>query len=287
MRKKLLRVLGVIIAMLLAADIAGIFLLEQYYFVRYIPVKSLQDVYVSQTSYDQDRSKLYPIYTADRAVLLLEQTMNRVKKVEPTPAGGIKAIMRRVNSGGGVECGGMALFYHHELYQHDIQARIIQLMRGIGNNDTHVVVEVNLNNKWVIFDPTFNVSYEKGGVLIGAQEIHQSLLDGTFSRVKPIFYGEVAYPSRLEHNYMHWLSYYNNVFVTAAPKSVWLSRIFQLKYWYGAHTYYPEEGVDHDSHLQRHNKNYFIFVVILPLIITGLALIFATKMIFEYRHKKK
>jgi len=288
MRKRLLIVLGMIIAILLAVDIAGILLLREYSFVRYVSLAHFQDADSSQTTYDGDRSGLRPLNNDKRAIVLLQEVMNKVKKIGPIPPGDINAIIRQVSGGEGVACGGMAELYHYNLYEHGIKARIIQLQRDVGNKyDSHVTVEVYLNNRWVIFDPTFNVSYEKDGVLIGAQEIHQSLIDGTFNRIRPIFYGEVAYPARLDKYYMHWLSLYDNIFVPVNAKSAWLGKFPPFRYWYGPLCYYPEDGRSHDYHLQLHNKTYFIVVVVLPTALIGLILLFATLLIIEYHRKNR
>ena len=57
-----------------------------------------------------------------------------------------------------VLCGGTQILYADLLEAFGLQGRYIDLFAADGIN-THASVEVQLNNKWVVMDPTFNVSF--------------------------------------------------------------------------------------------------------------------------------
>jgi len=73
-------------------------------------------------------------------------------------------------------CGDFSLFTQMILENSGIPARKVQLataqyVNGEQRGDTHVTVEALINNKWTIFDPTFNATFSCGDkTLIGVEE---------------------------------------------------------------------------------------------------------------------
>jgi hypothetical protein len=204
---------------------------------------------------------------------LLEQVMDLVGKCEPGPSTDVLHALEHVRRGGGLLCSGMANLYFNVLRLNGFIARRTYLMRHLfDRNDTHVTVEVLVDGKWIIFDPTFHVGFEKNGQLIGAQTISESLHDGSFNTIKPRFYGSVRYPPRLETYYTHWLPLFNNVLIPDRDQpylSLW-ARIPPLRYWCGPVMYFQKVPNVSYEHLRFQDGLYFLFVVVLPLALLGM-----------------
>lgn len=186
-------------------------------------------------------------------------------------------------AGKGLACGQMASLFEHALVARGHQARRIQLVRSLfANEDTHVTVEVLDGDRWILYDPTFHVSFQHQDRLIGAADIHEALLKGQSRQIQPVFYGEVRYPARLGDYYVHWRPLFNNVFVASDGGTAFWHRLPPFRYWMGPQWHYYNALNERPLwHAEAISDFYFLFTVVLPLMIlsTGLALLWAL-----YRH---
>jgi len=282
-RKNVIYLLLAAIMFFTTIDVAIIYFVKDFGFVRYIAVP---DLAACQPEYPQ--LELIPQNNPDAAIYHLRNVMNKVRKVAHTPSRDISSLLAYVKSGGGLDCSGMADLYLDELLENHIKARQISLFRDLGDMyDSHATVEVYLNGKWVIFDPTFNISFTKNGVLIGAEDIHQALIHGTFGDIKPVFYGEVEYPARVDKYYMHWLSLYNNVFVAGNGDIPFIKKMPPLRYWLGPVCYYQENPRWHNHDIDLHEGIYFVAVVLLPIFIMVLGFLLVALLLLAWRRKAR
>lgn len=205
-----------------------------------------------------------------RARRALAWTVHQVRKVGPSPMKDPLQepadLLSYVNSGGGALCSGMAVLFLNALSAVDVPARIVSLQRNaFDGNDSHVTVEVRMNGKWVVMDPTFNLSFaDTHGELLSAQDIHVALLAGTSQNITPIHYAVGIYPARLETYGLNYLPLYNNVFVLDPGGDRWLSRLPPFRYWLGPKLYYEKSPAESVSHLEFMQRLYFLLVVVLP-----------------------
>lgn len=210
----------------------------------------------------------------ERSLGALRWTMNAVSGVEPSRLTDPGAILRAVDAGRGLLCGGMATLYRSVLATVDVPNRLITLSRNIfDETDTHVTVEALVDGRWVLLDPTFHISFRTpGGAFLSAQDVKAHLFGGRRDEVRVTFLGEVAYPARYDKYYMDLLACFNNVFVAEDGSRHRLLRLPPLVYWFGGTRYYerlPQESV---SHLKFMNQYYFVSVVLLPALILIAAL---------------
>jgi hypothetical protein len=198
-----------------------------------------------------------------RIVFVLRWVMDHVNSAALDTSASATEAFQRAQEGQGLSCGSMTLIFAAAVRAAGYKARRVQLVRSVLNDiDTHITVEVLLNGRWVIFDPTFNTSYEKGGVLIGAQEVRQSLIDGRQELIKPLFYGEVVYPARLSAYYLNWLPLFNNLFILF-PEHGW--HLPPFRYWWGPQWNYLETTANGLWYFQQANRSYLLYAVLLPI----------------------
>ena len=225
-----------ILSVLALMDIVGLLVLyEAGMAARFVPHKSGGEI-SSPVVYDspsEDTSVLASDLKAagidklggrEQIVQTLRFVMNSVSVVEMEPTRNPNALYAMAKTKGiGALCSGMSILFQEALAIQDILSRRIKLTRNLLDKfDSHTSVEVLLNDRWALFDPTFNVSFEKDGALLGAFDVQQSLLDGTVHRIRQVFYGEVNYPARLDHYSISWVPLFNNVFIISEQEKFWL-----------------------------------------------------------------
>jgi hypothetical protein len=151
--------------------------------------------------------------------------IDSVTKIESGPEAPAGAILDHLDQGGGLLCAGLARLYAATLVANGQEARVVSLSRNFPDrSDSHTTVEVRQDGRWVIFDPTFNLSFIREGVLQGAEEIHRALIDGTASEIHVVRYPPGRYPGRLERQAVHWLPLFNNVYALD-PSEGWLAKL--------------------------------------------------------------
>jgi SAM-dependent methyltransferase len=228
-----------------------------------IVVERLADV-AAQPFEVQDSDLLAREFSGRDPVELLRAVMNRVTRVGPDPPGGVRQFLEHAKAGGGLVCFGMAHLYAATARGNGLHARIIGLSRNLGDRyDAHTTVEVRQEGRWVLFDPTFNVSFARNGILLGAEESQQALLEGTLQTIVPIFYGPVKYPARLETYYLHWLPLFNNVFVLNAGGKG-LAKLPPIRYWFGPRAYVRTVAGHPNEHIRFWDGMYLWSAAILP-----------------------
>jgi hypothetical protein len=180
-----------------------------------------------------DAERVRARFQGDTPTALLRQVIDSVTKIESGPEAPAGAILDHLDQGGGLLCAGLARLYAATLVANGQEARVVSLSRNFPDrSDSHTTVEVRQDGRWVIFDPTFNLSFIREGVLQGAEEIHRALIDGTASEIHVVRYPPGRYPGRLERQAVHWLPLFNNVYALD-PSEGWLAKLPPLRYWLG------------------------------------------------------
>jgi len=232
-------------------------------------ITRLNDQETSSLVYDLAQAGLNKLQREEQVLAVMEWVMNQCNKSEVYFGKPYDALVH-ARAGGGLSCGPLAGIFKESLRALNLHAREVWLVRSLMNPyDTHATVEVYIDDKWQIYDPTFNVSYRAKGAssLLGAQEINDMFISGKFTEIEPIFYGEVAYPARLENYYMHFLPLYNNIFILHDESNSIVRRLPPFRFFYGPKLFYKSPA-DPNSPLfiVMHREIYFLFILVLPLV---------------------
>ena len=175
------------------------------------------------------------------------------------------ALLKLGKDGIGLACGSMSEIMQEALVLLDIPARKVQLYRSdFSLSDTHVVVEAFINDKWVCFDPTFNVTYQDGNKLLGVAEIQSRLFKQGPMSVTPVFQGIRKYPAILGDYYMDWRPLFSNAYVVPFGQISIISKIPPFRYWSGPVCY--AFGSNFILFARMHNQLYFLLCVLLPVV---------------------
>lgn len=172
-------------------------------------------------------------FRGESPTALLRQVVDSVARVEAGPDAGPAEILAHLGRGGGLLCGGMARLFAAALEANGIESRVVFLSRNFPDpSDSHVTVEVREEGRWVIYDPTFNLSVVRGGRRLGAEEVQQSLIRGGAEPYRLLFHPAGKYPARLERQAVDWLPLFNNVYLIDRPEGR-LAKLPPLRYWLG------------------------------------------------------
>ena len=271
-------------------EVAGVSLLRHYdAFYRTVPV---EDFNALEYHFHYQTPPQIKSFIGESPVQIMQKIMNFVDQKKPgrQKSDYVQDIYDHAKTGGGLTCAGMSELFLHALRLQGYKARKLFVVKSIGDPAaTHTLVEVFQDGKWIIYDPTFNVSFQRNGHLLGATDIAKSLLDGSFKNIKPIFYGEVAYKARLETYPIYWLAHFNNVllFKHADYSSSWFIRNsaqLVFRYWDGPVLYYFAPTGTPNDYLELLNWFYFFFTCVGPLLFLGLSSI--CFIIFLFRQVK-
>ena len=122
----------------------------------------------------------------ERIVFVLRWVMDHVNSAAFDSSTSPKEAFQRAQEGQGLSCGSMTLLFVAAVRAAGYTARRVQLVRSVLNNtDTHVTVEVLLNGRWVIFDPTFNTSLKKKVCYLEQKRSGDLLWMGTRNEFNP------------------------------------------------------------------------------------------------------
>ncbi|MFT6765281.1 MAG: hypothetical protein ACJAZS_000156 [Alteromonas naphthalenivorans] len=251
---------------------------DHNHLLRTIPVQNFDTL---EYRYPYETPQELQEFSEKSPVKIMQKIMNFVDKKNNTQwkSEHVKDFYTNAKLGGGLTCNGMSELFLHALRLQGYKARKLFVVKNIGDPyATHTLVEVFQDGKWVIYDPTFNVSFERDGHLLGATDIAKSLLDGSFKDIRSVFYGEVAYKARLETYPIYWLAHFNNVLMFQYGNdfsSHSICKIIQLplRYWQGPVLYYFSPNGVPNNYLEIINWLYFVFTCIGPVLFLILILI--------------
>jgi len=172
----------------------------------------------------------------EKTLSVLGWVMNQIPVREDGPLLSSWEMIRNGRNGTGLLCAGMAQIFRDALLSIGIPARKVILKRSVFDiTDTHATVEVWINGKWRIYDPTFHVAIRAGDERVGASEVREWILHGKGKPVAIEFLGEVAYPARIESYHIRYEAHFNNAFVElrrAYPR--FLQPVVDAGVWLGA-----------------------------------------------------
>jgi hypothetical protein len=216
------------------------------------------------------RAGLHQLHGEDQVLETLKWTMSQTTRVSDNRSVGAWALLQSAKNGEGFICGDLADLLRESLVVLGLNARRVHLLRNLFDvHDTHVAVEVWLDGRWQLFDPTFHITLEtENGQRVNAAAAQAWFIRGVGPRVTPRFLGEVPYPARIATYPLRYEAHFNNVFYEtkrgvgyfrAAPI---VGALFAPEWVYEA----PSLKLSH-SHVELYRMVYFFFMVVLPLLV--------------------
>lgn len=265
---------------------------------RLVPVRGLDavDAYDPRLSADQDqerfRSELAPLIaervgTEAKVLAILEWVMNQFGKVEKWYDKSSWSMVEHGRAGGGLICGGLAQVFKDALLANGIPARSLTFQRNpLSLFDTHAAVEVWIDGKWRLYDPTFHVALRAGEERVGVSAAHDWYIKGRGKKVETEFLGDVKYPARLETYPIRYEVFFDNPYVDRRRDIGMLANIPIVGAWLARELTYASDDTGLDYGAQDfYRAMYYTTVVALPAI--NLLLLLAVGLVWRQARRAR
>jgi hypothetical protein len=181
-------------------------------------------------------------------------------------------LLQRARRGEGLACSGMSDILREALLLLGVPARTVHLTGSNFRLRAHSLVEAYVEGRWRVFDPTFNVTFESDGSVLGVSEIQDRLWQLGPGGIQAVFHGKRRYPVELERDAPGWRQYFANAYVMelGAPPDR-LRDMPPWRYWMGPSVYYFGDRRRPLPALQ--DRLYFFVTVVLPAVAIVTALL--------------
>ncbi len=112
-------------------------------------------------------------------------------------------------------CREIVRLYGYLLYLNGFNVRYITISRSIFDSfDRHSTIEIwdERREKWIVSDPTFNVSFKNETDFLSSDEIYDLIHSGNFDSIQVIHGNSTSYEEKLEDYYISIFSLFDNVY---------------------------------------------------------------------------
>ncbi|MGB9664279.1 MAG: hypothetical protein ACPL25_05080 [Ignavibacteria bacterium] len=130
-------------------------------------------------------------------------------------------------------CGEIARLYGYILHLLGFNVRYITISRSIFDSfDRHSTIEIwdEKRQKWIISDPTFNVSFMKDTTFLSSDELYDLIHSGNFASIKVIHGKPTLYETKLENYYISIYSLFDNVYFIKTIQHFTLNEIPPIRW---------------------------------------------------------
>lgn len=155
--------------------------------------------------------------TIETATQIREQLLNIASRIDTTNLVSRypDKLFQHMISNKSLLCGEIAKLYGYILSLHDFNVRYITISRSIFDSfDRHSTIEIwdEKRQKWIISDPTFNVSFKDHDDFLSSDEIYDLIHSGNFDSIEVIHGNPTSFEEKLENYYISIFSLFDNVY---------------------------------------------------------------------------
>lgn len=178
--------------------------------------RSYQEYFLKIIQNDLNLKKSYN-HTIENAIELREQLLNisERKRDDYLISRYPDKIYFHMKSGGLLYCGEIARLYGYLLNVLGFKVRYITVARSIFDSfDRHSTIEIwdEVRKKWIISDPTFNISFKKDSIFLSSDELYDLIHGGRFGEIEVIHGNETKYALEINHYYISYYSLFDNIY---------------------------------------------------------------------------
>lgn len=154
-------------------------------------------------------------FTIEGAVEIRESLLNQGSIKGERINGAPIELYNGLKNGGKLLCAGLAHLYGFLLSSQGFHVRHIGVSRSLFDAwDSHTIVEIwdEKRNKWILTDPTFNVSFKHYEKYLSSDELYDLIHSGDFSSIKAVHGKKTKYEYTLEEYYISYYSLFDNLY---------------------------------------------------------------------------
>lgn len=188
------------------------------------------DLIKDKIEYDQTSER-----TIETAIKIREQVLNLASKSDTSVliSRYPDRLFIHMTSNKTLLCGEIARLYGYILHLMGFNVRYITISRSIFDAiDRHSMIEIwdESRQKWIISDPTFNISFMKDTNFLSSDELYDLIHSGNFDSIKVINGRPTLYESRLENYYISIFSLFDNVYFIKTIQHFTLNEIPPIRW---------------------------------------------------------
>jgi hypothetical protein len=142
-------------------------------------------------------------------------------------------LLKHMISNKSLLCGEIAKLYGYILHLAGFNVRLITISRSIFDAfDRHTTIEIwdEKRQKWVITDPTFNVSFKDNNDFLSSDEIYDLVHSGNFDSIKVIHGNPTRYEIKLDNYYISVFSLFDNVYFIKSIQHLTINELPPLRW---------------------------------------------------------
>jgi hypothetical protein len=142
-------------------------------------------------------------------------------------------LLKHMISNKSLLCGEIAKLYGYILHLAGFNVRLITISRSIFDAfDRHTTIEIwdEKRQKWVITDPTFNVSFKDNNDFLSSDEIYDLIHSGNFDSIKVIHSNPTRYEIKLDNYYISVFSLFDNVYFIKSIQHLTINELPPLRW---------------------------------------------------------
>jgi hypothetical protein len=154
-------------------------------------------------------------HTIEEAVEVRESLLNQGSVKGERLRGGPIDLLEGISGGARLLCGELATLYGYTLETLGFKVRNMEVRRSIFDPwDAHSTIEIwdVDRKKWVLSDPTFNVSFSLDGRYLSSGQLYQAVHSGRSSEVRVVKGKKTTYEYSLDEYYISYFSLFDNLF---------------------------------------------------------------------------
>ncbi|MCX8056469.1 MAG: hypothetical protein N3F03_02520 [Ignavibacteria bacterium] len=124
-------------------------------------------------------------------------------------------IYKHLKSNKPLLCGELAKLYGYILHLYGFKVRYITVARSLFDSfDRHSTIEIwdERRGKWIISDPTFNISLICDTIFLSSDELYDLIHAGNFNLIKAVHGKHSKYETPIEHYYISYYSLFDNIY---------------------------------------------------------------------------
>jgi glutaredoxin 2 len=180
--------------------------------------------------------------TIERAIKIREQFLNLAERTDTSilVSRYPDKLLHHMLSNKSLLCGELARLYGYILHLSGFTVRYITISRSIFDAfDRHSFIEVwdDKRQKWIITDPTFNISYKNHSDFLSSDEVYDLIHSGHFDAIKIINGNPTRYEYKIYNSNISIFSLFDNVYlvkdiqhftVSEIPPFRWFNKNFRV-----------------------------------------------------------
>lgn len=219
-------------------------------------------------------------HTIEEAIKLREHLLNlgRREKNNYLTSRYPDDIYLHLKSNGNLLCGEVARLYGYVLNLYGFKVRYLTFARSIFDSfDRHSTIEIwdEKRNKWIISDPTFNISFKCDTIFLSSDELYDLIHSGNFNSINAIHGNITKYELPIEQYYISYYSLLNNIYFIKHIEPFKLSELPPIRWLDSKYRIYLLQTIEfpvRGSSLKIQNSIIFFILFLNPLLIILLSL---------------